>query len=383
MTRTLRAIVLAVVLCTVVVGSGTAEELKALQDTIRQKRGDLADIETQLKEKKKKIRQKGREEEKTIAALMGIERRLEAGERELRRVDVEIKALTGNVAVHEREVRKLEEHVGTVREKLQSRIGAMYRLHRVGLVRVLFSAESYAEAVRCYKIFDLVTRHDLTLLAQYERSRQDQDNRVRALAGERQRLVEKRRAAEATKAKIVRERQRKSDILAAIRADKEAYGKAVEDLRQQETMLQKVLDDLRRQSVMLKGGSFGDLRGSLVLPVEGSVVSSPGRRRGIGIKAPEGSHVKAPFYGIVAYASWLDGYGNLMIIDHGEGYHTVYAHASQFLKAQGDEVKPGDAVALVGSTGSLEGPMLYFEVRHHGRSQDLMTWFGRHEVSGL
>ena len=78
--------------------------------------------------------------------------------------------------------------------------------------------------------------------------------------------------------------------------------------------------------------------------------------------------------GRVAYAAWFKGYGNLLVIDHGEGYHSVAAHASRLLKKVGDEVRMGEAVALVGSTGSIEGPMLYFEIRYHGTALDPLTW---------
>ena len=93
-------------------------------------------------------------------------------------------------------------------------------------------------------------------------------------------------------------------------------------------------------------------------------------RNGIDIEASEGSNIAAVFPGHVVYTGWFRGYGNLIIVDHGDEYYTVYAHAADIRVTEGDEVKQGQIIGTVGDTGSLQGPRLYFEVRHEGKPQD-------------
>jgi murein DD-endopeptidase MepM/ murein hydrolase activator NlpD len=100
-------------------------------------------------------------------------------------------------------------------------------------------------------------------------------------------------------------------------------------------------------------------------------------RRGVDIEADEGAPIRAVFGGTVLYRGQLKGYGNLIILDHGAGYYTLYAHASEILVEEGDRVRAGQAIGRVGETGSLEGPRLYFEVRYQGRPEDPEQWLRR------
>ena len=163
-------------------------------------------------------------------------------------------------------------------------------------------------------------------------------------------------------------------MLASVKKERVAYEKAISELKEREKAMNSLIQKLTIKAASLKGTDFKTLKGKLPLPVAGSIFSPKGREKGIGIRAPEGTKIQAICNGKVAYASWFKGYGNLMIIYHGGGYHTVAAHAARLLKKVGDGVKAGDVVALVGSTGSIEGSMLYFEIRHHGTAVNPLTW---------
>ena len=153
-----------------------------------------------------------------------------------------------------------------------------------------------------------------------------------------------------------------------------AYEQAITELKEREKALHSLVNKLTVRASELRGTGFKNLQGKLPPPVKGTIFSPKGREKGIGIKAPEGTKIQAIFKGKIAYAAWFKGYGNLIIIDHGGGYHTVVAHASRLLKKVGEKVKRGDVVALVGSTGSIEGPMLYFDIRYHGTAVNPLTW---------
>lgn len=350
------------------------EGVKELEKTIQKKKGNLTEIQKKLQEKKEKVHKKWWEEKKITDALDEIERQLNQKEKELTQLDTNKKSLEKKVAEHERAIAKLEKLLEALDERFKSRVRAMYKLHRVGVVRVLFSAEDYSDVLRRYKAFCMVVESDVRLLQAYQGAIEQKEERKKKLIKERRALLSKKEEKEAKKREIKGEKRKKAALLAAVKDERLVYQKAITELKEREKALCSLIEKLRIKAVALKRGNFKVLRGKLIPPVRGTLFSPQGKKKGVGIKAPEGAEIKAVFNGKVAYASWFKGYGNLMIIDHGDGYYTIFAHALRLLKEVGEEVKMGEVVALVGSTGSIEGPMLYFEIRHHGKSEDPLKW---------
>jgi murein hydrolase activator len=135
-------------------------------------------------------------------------------------------------------------------------------------------------------------------------------------------------------------------------------------------------------------GGLESMRGKLDWPVKGQVIGGFGKtkhhefstevfRKGLEIEAPVGEEIRAVEKGKIVFADRFSGYGKMLIIDHGDRYYTVYAHLSDFLRKNGDFVRRGEAVALVGDSDSLAGSKLYFEMRKDGKSIDPAPWFRR------
>lgn len=130
------------------------------------------------------------------------------------------------------------------------------------------------------------------------------------------------------------------------------------------------------------GGHFSSLKGKLRLPVRGSVSNRFGTPRqetgvtwkGLFIKASEGSEVKSIASGTVVFADWMRGFGNLLIVDHGGGYMSLYGNNQSLLKQAGENVNAGDTIAAVGNTGGNASAGLYYELRKHSRPFDPMSW---------
>jgi septal ring factor EnvC (AmiA/AmiB activator) len=130
------------------------------------------------------------------------------------------------------------------------------------------------------------------------------------------------------------------------------------------------------------GGSFSDLRGKLNLPVRGEITNRFGASRedtgvtwkGLFIKSAEGNEVKSIANGRVVFADWMRGFGNLMIIDHGDGYMSLYGNNQALLRKMGDTVKGGDTIANVGNSGGNPTPGLYYELRNNSKPFDPMSW---------
>jgi len=130
------------------------------------------------------------------------------------------------------------------------------------------------------------------------------------------------------------------------------------------------------------GTAFAKLKGALRLPVRGELASRFGSPRsgggpswkGLFIRTQAGQEVRAVAAGRVVFADWMRGFGNLLILDHGQGYLTIYGNNEAVLKAVGETVRTGDPVATTGASGGSEESGLYFEMRHEGRAFDPMTW---------
>lgn len=132
------------------------------------------------------------------------------------------------------------------------------------------------------------------------------------------------------------------------------------------------------------GAEFASLRGKLKMPVKGEILAAFGAKRpegpnwkGLFIKAAEGTEIRASAAGEVIFSDWMRGFGNLIIIDHGGQYMTIYGNNQSLLKRPGDRIKGGEVIAIAGNTGGNEQSGLYFEMRHQGRALDPLTWMNR------
>jgi septal ring factor EnvC (AmiA/AmiB activator) len=353
-----------------------AQGKRELDKAIQKKKGDLTEVEKKLSEKKKEVKKKWWEEKRITDALDKSERLLDRKRKELRDLDAEARVLEQNVVRREEGIARLETSLAVLGDMFRSRVRAMYKLHRVGVVRILFSAEDYSDALRRYKAFQLVMGNDLQLLRAYQLGIEEEKQRKQDLIAEKTALSQKRAEVAAKKGEVEQEMRKKATLLAAVQKERAASESAVAELKEREKALRSLIQQLTIKAAALKTTTTGfkALKGKLTPPVQGNIFLPKGMEHGIGIEAPEGAQIRAIFDGRVAYAAWFKGYGNLLVIDHGEGYHSVAAHASRLLKKVGDEVHMGETVALVGSTGSMEGPMLYFEIRYHGTALDPVTW---------
>ena len=157
----------------------------------------------------------------------------------------------------------------------------------------------------------------------------------------------------------------------------------VDTLQANERALLKAIEDAQRRAEMakLRMEGLAGVKGRLLVPAKGRVRKLFGARRhgqlrwkGIVIEGDEGSAVKAIHSGRILYADWLKGFGLVTIVDHGEGYMSVYGHNQALLKQAGDDVAPGETIALVGQSGGQNYPNLYFEIRHKGKALNPSIW---------
>jgi septal ring factor EnvC (AmiA/AmiB activator) len=221
---------------------------------------------------------------------------------------------------------------------------------------------------------------------------------ARAIEARRERLAAIEAGSRRDRDRMAAERRERRQILARISGDVRKARKRIGALQADERRLARLVEEItsvlrarpgagyaRVERVPALGsvaGPFSALRGKLRLPVRGELVGLFGREReqgpagtkGVFIRAPEGQPVLAVAAGQVVHADWMRGYGNLLIVDHGEDYFSIYANNESLLKQTGDPVAAGEAVATVGASGGNEHSGLYFELRHLGKAFDPLRW---------
>jgi septal ring factor EnvC (AmiA/AmiB activator) len=248
-------------------------------------------------------------------------------------------------------------------------------------LRVVLSGNDPADIGRALHYLGHVSRAAAELLAEQraaatELEQLGADAQVRA---ERLRAIEQ--ASRADRDKLLKERRTRSRVLASLSTELQKNRKEIRVLRADEARLARIVAALRSEFPSAKG-AFSGLRGKLVLPVRGELTQRFGAPRGaagteakgVFIRTPQGQPVRAIARGQVVYAEWMRGFGNLLILDHGESYLSIYANNESLLKELGDTVVPGEPIATTGSSGGSAQTGLYFEMRHLGRAFDPLTW---------
>lgn len=267
---------------------------------------------------------------------------------------------------------------------------------------------------------------DRYFLTQLSRAKADLIQQLRSIAAEKKRLADATRERQAqvaeneqrqqeSRAQLLERGKQRAGMLAAIGDRLKAQRREIATLKKDEQRLAKLIDGLARIAATRKArprvaqaapnaggsvtagaprlknhdpgdvtGAFAALRGKLRLPTRGTVAGRFGSPRaeggalwkGVFIRAAEGLEVRAVAPGTVVFADWLRGFGNLLVIDHGDDFLSVYGNNESLLAAVGSVVKNGDSVATVGNSGGNADSGLYFELRHRGQPFDPLKWVG-------
>lgn len=198
-------------------------------------------------------------------------------------------------------------------------------------------------------------------------------------------------AEHAQKQQVLRQLQaRRQAVLRELNRRVEGHSTRLARLHRDEQRLRRLVDDVERTVASVpfpqgRGLRFGDFKGRLPLPATGRIEARYGTPRqgtdlkwqGIFLAAPAGAEVKAVFPGRVAYADWLRGFGLLLILEHGDGYMSLYGHGQSLYKKVGEWVAAGEVVGSAGQTGGFPRPGVYFEIRHRGEPRNPLEWARR------
>jgi len=273
---------------------------------------------------------------------------------------------------------------------LERHLRAIYESDNPDLLSVVLGAQSFTELLDSYDLLRKIGEQDRRIATRLEnattslertRAATEQAKRDAARSGAliAARAEEQRQTRDrvlASRDALVAAQQQKSDALAHVKEDRASFLAEAESLQTQSAALAaRIAAAQQAAAAASTSSSPAPSSGVLGWPVAGPVTSGFGSRwgrmhEGIDIGVPEGTPVHAAAAGTVIYAGWMSGYGNIVVIDHGNGLSTAYAHNSQLIVGQGASVGKGFVIALSGNTGHSTGPHVHFEVRVNGSPVD-------------
>lgn len=367
-----------------------------IQRDLQKRKRDLAEIQRRLKEQERKKAAALAREKSTLARLELMDRDLERLDREDRVNQHDLTKTRGRIGDLSIQAAETTRRLEAFRAELRKRLVALYRAGLGGnLLSFWLGSKTPGEVSRELKFETLLARSNEKLLKRTLGERESLTRHRRSLEAEEKRRGRILEALSRQKDRVRNQRQDRKKLLFSLRKEQALRERTIRDLKEAGANLQKTVQLLMQQEEQARwaaGRSAGQglalLRGKLPRPVAGPVVSPFGRYRdrefnttfentGIQIRAATGTPVRAVADGKVRYADWFKGFGKLVILDHGGGYYSLYAQASELNVSEGDAVVAGQTIAAVGDTGSLVGEALYFEIRKDGLPVDPSLWLRR------
>ncbi len=370
------------------------EDLAALRARIESLRGELEGRESDRREARDALRA-------SEVAISNANRALQALEHDARAAREAIAQLGTRRSAQERALEAQQEALGRL---LAARAVASAAGGAPDFIRLALSGEDLADAARKLHYLTYVSRDaarviesQRTGLAELARLKADSEARSQELAA-----IEARGRAD--REQLLKERREHRRLLERIAGEIRSAKKRIQSLLADEARLARLVEEIGKVLAARPGagyrrenggvsaapdpaggtdspGLFSSLKGRLRLPVRGELAGRFGGQRtagaaakGVFIRAPEGEPVRAVAAGRVVYSDWMRGFGNLLIVDHGESFLSIYGNNESLLKQTGDAVRLGEPLATVGQSGGNEETGLYFELRHLGRPFDPLGW---------
>ncbi|MDR2112235.1 MAG: peptidoglycan DD-metalloendopeptidase family protein [Candidatus Accumulibacter sp.] len=396
--------------------SGEAAPASPTRAEVSEKRGDLMELRAQIESLRKEMAAAEGQRATAADQVKDVEREISTTQRELHALSGQKNRLQTTLKDLGKQARELTERLDELQAQMESLVYRRYLQGHPDALRLLLNGEDPNQMTR-----------DLYYLAVIGHARQQLQNETRALLEKKRALSEnmRERAEELSSiearqkeqhARLVVQREQRKEMLARISSKISQQRKEIGGLQRDEKALARLIARLERiiaaQTAARReraakaapgtrppapesasgrvnehtpeaspSGNFAALKGSLRLPVRGTVTNRYGGARqegstwkGLFIRAAQGSDIKAIAGGSVVFADWMRGFGNLMIVDHGDSYLSIYAYNDAMLKQVGDAVRGGDSIATAGNSGGNPESGLYFELRHQGRPVDPMKW---------
>ncbi|HCZ8661934.1 murein hydrolase activator EnvC [Citrobacter sp. wls618] len=383
-------------------------------------RDQLKSIQADIAAKERAVRQQQQQRSTLLAQLKAQEQAIAVAARQLRETQNSLAQLNAQITEMNAALAKLEKQRAAQERSLAAQLDAAFRQGEHTGIQLILSGEESQRGQRLQAYFGYLNQARQETIAQLKQTREEVDSQKAELEdkqSEQQTLLYEQRAQQAKLEQARNERKKTlSDLESSIqqgqqqlgemranesrlrnsiaRAEAAAKARAEREAREAQAVRDKQKDASRKgstykpteseKSLMSRTGGLGSPRGQAFWPVRGPTLHSYGeqlqgelRWKGMVIGASEGTEVKAIADGRVILADWLQGYGLVVVVEHGKGDMSLYGYNQSALVSVGTQVRAGQPIALVGSSGGQGRPALYFEIRRQGQAVNPQPWLGR------
>lgn len=371
-----------------------ADDLAAAtaQNDVKDIPEDAETIQRELKKTKSDVAVISRREKEVIEAFDAAEEALSQARQQVRTTRAAINATDAKIKRIEKESSDLKKTIRHNEAYAADRLAALYKLNRIGRIQLLATSDSFFDFIKRKTALERILEQDEAMLEKLHNDQEVLESLLSELNASKSEKRTMRAALDRRIDKLSAQQNKRRAMLRRIRSEKSLELAALGALKQAARELDQTMQSLPSGEETTKAATpdsntkpFSAHKGLLNWPVKGNIISFFGPYRdkkykvmnfqsGINIKAERGEPIRSISDGLTIFASWFKGFGNMMIVDHGNHYYTVYAHLEEVFKVKGDRVEKGEVIATVGDSGSMMGPALHFEVRHHGKPVDPLKW---------
>ncbi len=356
----------------------------------KDERAKLADLKSAISSLEKQLDRRDKEKNQLVATLKKVEVEAADASKKIRQLTTQINRSTKTMADLDTQQQGLKAEIKKQNSAVSEQLAAAYKMGEQESIKLLLNQEDPQQLARLLKYYNYVLDARNEKIAQYLTD----VGKLSTVQGE---MIKQKRSLASAKAQLEKDQQqllatskRRQTALkqlnASLQNDKSKLNKLLKERGELEELLKNVRGVVKKMALATPPGgqSFASQKGMLRWPLKGKVAHSFGSQRsgslrwdGWLIGASIGEPVAAVHDGQVIFSNYMRGFGLLIILNHGDGYMTLYAHNEELLKDTGDWVLSNETIARAGDTGGLDNPALYFEIRKKGQPADPKKWLGK------
>ena len=346
------------------------------------------DITNQRKDAEQKIDQLEQEKDETLSQINELSDKIADSERELENLGNQIKELEASIKTTEKELQESEEKYQKQQKMFEARVVAQYKAGKTSYLDVLLGSDSFTSFLSKYYLLGKVAKADNALLDSIEAEKQKIERTKAELEKKKSDVKTAKANQEKTNVILINAKVQKNNQVAKLSKEQADLQKQIDEYDAEMKELERLIKKAEEEAKKGNGNNnFTYTGGQLAWPIPGynNITSNYGMRihpiykvpklhTGIDVGAPKGASFVAAEDGVVILAKYNGGYGNCVIINHGNGITTLYGHGTSILVSNGQTVKRGQPVLTVGSTGTSTGNHAHFEVRKNGSPVDPLPY---------
>lgn len=350
-------------------------------------------IQKEIRKQKHKIEEIKKYETAVTTDIDAINKQLRVTEASLQKYRSKLSDTEMGIARVESEISVNKKNIARHREWMKRKLHTIYKYGKnADVLLLLISSDDIAQLMRRSKYLQYLTVYEHKMLSSYKENVENLNRKQAQLVTLKKDLQQTKEKIQSEEASLQTTMKQKETVLASVKKQKVSQMRILKDLKDASNRILEIIRESEKaekgKGEVYAGKGFGNMKGKLPWPVEGKVAipygsqkdpqfNTPIFRSGAYIQAGSDTYAKAVSGGKVVFAEWFKGYGKMVIINHGNGYHTLYASLSEIFTKVGDIIKGKQAVGRVGSSGIINFPGLYFELRYKGKPLDPLQWLQR------